>query len=154
MMAKAKVDPGFCPTALATDRPEKAKERLVDYNAKVFEDLLKKIMATRSRHDNLAMMLERTHGTRVATKSMRHVFKETHGEIILPTFDPNAHYVTDPANVELGDDIVSQLRQFVNKISSLYNDNPFHCFEHASHVLMSVTKLMSRIIAQSDLDDQ
>jgi 3'5'-cyclic nucleotide phosphodiesterase len=28
-----------------------------------------------------------------------------------------------------------------------YNDNPFHNFEHASHVTMSVVKLLSRIVA-------
>jgi 3'5'-cyclic nucleotide phosphodiesterase len=28
-----------------------------------------------------------------------------------------------------------------------YNDNPFHNFEHASHVMMSVVKLLSRIVA-------
>jgi 3'5'-cyclic nucleotide phosphodiesterase len=28
-----------------------------------------------------------------------------------------------------------------------YRDNPFHCFEHASHVTMSVTKLLTRIVA-------
>jgi hypothetical protein len=34
-----------------------------------------------------------------------------------------------------------------------YHENPFHSFEHASHVLMSVTKLLSRIVAPSDLLD-
>ena len=34
-----------------------------------------------------------------------------------------------------------------------YNDNPFHSFEHASHVTMSVTKLMSRIVAPSHVLD-
>ena len=29
----------------------------------------------------------------------------------------------------------------------MYHDNPFHNFEHASHVTMSITKLMSRIVA-------
>jgi hypothetical protein len=34
-----------------------------------------------------------------------------------------------------------------------YHENPFHSFEHASHVTMSVTKLLSRIVAPSDLLD-
>jgi hypothetical protein len=29
----------------------------------------------------------------------------------------------------------------------MYRDNPFHNFEHASHVTMSVVKLLSRIVA-------
>jgi 3'5'-cyclic nucleotide phosphodiesterase len=32
----------------------------------------------------------------------------------------------------------------------MYHDNPFHNFEHASHVIMSVTKLMARIVAPTD----
>lgn len=36
----------------------------------------------------------------------------------------------------------------------MYQDNAFHNFEHASHVLMSVTKLMSRIVAPSHLDEE
>jgi hypothetical protein len=35
----------------------------------------------------------------------------------------------------------------------MYNDNPFHNFAHASHVVMSVLKLLSRIVAPDDMDD-
>jgi hypothetical protein len=31
-------------------------------------------------------------------------------------------------------------------VASMYRDNPFHNFEHASHVVMSVVKLLSRIV--------
>ena len=34
-------------------------------------------------------------------------------------------------------------------VADLYHNNPFHNFEHASHVTMSVVKLMSRIVASS-----
>jgi len=34
--------------------------------------------------------------------------------------------------------------------SQLFQDNPFHCFEHASHVTMSVVKLLSRIVQADD----
>jgi hypothetical protein len=34
----------------------------------------------------------------------------------------------------------------------MYKDNPFHNFEHASHVTMSVVKLLSRIVAPSDIN--
>lgn len=34
----------------------------------------------------------------------------------------------------------------------MYRDNPFHNFEHASQVALSMTKLLSRIVAPSDLD--
>ena len=41
-----------------------------------------------------------------------------------------------------------QLRDYVTKIESLYHDVPYHNFEHASHVTMSVNKLMKRIVDQ------
>jgi hypothetical protein len=48
-------------------------------------------------------------------------------------------------SIELADEVTSQLHNYVSTIASLYRDNPFHNFEHASHVTMSVVKLLSRI---------
>jgi hypothetical protein len=39
-----------------------------------------------------------------------------------------------------------QLDDYVSAVASMYRDNPFHNFEHASHVVMSVAKLLSRIV--------
>lgn len=52
------------------------------------------------------------------------------------------------ANVKLSPAIRAQLHDYVSKIESLYRDIPFHNFEHASHVSMSVNKLMRRIVDQ------
>lgn len=38
-------------------------------------------------------------------------------------------------------------------MAARYHDNPFHNFEHASHVTMSVVKLMSRVVASDDDDE-
>jgi hypothetical protein len=43
--------------------------------------------------------------------------------------------------------VFRQLEDYITTISTIYHDNPFHNFEHASHVAMSVGKLLSRIIA-------
>jgi class 3 adenylate cyclase len=45
---------------------------------------------------------------------------------------------------------VSQLQSYVTGIATMYRDNPFHNFEHASHVTMSVTKLLSRVVGTDD----
>jgi hypothetical protein len=45
----------------------------------------------------------------------------------------------------------SQIREFVFQISALYHHNAFHNFEHASHVAMSASKLLRRIIAPDDI---
>merc|ERR1712157_559594 len=39
-----------------------------------------------------------------------------------------------------------QLRDFITVVSLLYHDHAFHNFEHCAHVLMSVLKLLSRIL--------
>ena len=54
--------------------------------------------------------------------------------------------------VELDPKVTEQLECFVSSIAAMYHDNPFHNFEHASHVTMSVTKLMSRIVAPTEND--
>jgi 3'5'-cyclic nucleotide phosphodiesterase len=39
------------------------------------------------------------------------------------------------------------MHEYVTRIALSYRKNPFHSFEHASHVTMSVVKLLSRIVA-------
>jgi len=74
-------------------------------------------------------------------------------EIIhLPDFDPKAYRKEqDPATIELPEEVIEQLREYVTCIAKMYRRNPYHNFEHASHVIMSVIKLLSRIVAPQDL---
>jgi 3'5'-cyclic nucleotide phosphodiesterase len=72
--------------------------------------------------------------------------------ITLPKFDRRAARLQENADsIVLGYEVIDQLQDFVRTISSLYRENSFHNFEHASHVTMSVVKLLSRIVAP-DLD--
>jgi 3'5'-cyclic nucleotide phosphodiesterase len=72
--------------------------------------------------------------------------------ITLPEFDQSAsRNRQDPDTVEISPVVMEQLKMYVTWIASMYRANPFHNFDHASHVLMSVIKLMSRIVAPSDL---
>jgi hypothetical protein len=58
--------------------------------------------------------------------------------ITLPKFDSRvAQKAESPESIVLGYEVLEQLHDFVSTIASLYNDNPFHNFEHASHVTMS-----------------
>ena len=56
-----------------------------------------------------------------------------------------------PSSKELNALTLTELRNYVLVIASLYNDNPFHNFNHATHVAISVNKLLSQINAP-DLD--
>jgi class 3 adenylate cyclase len=50
-------------------------------------------------------------------------------------------------------EVVLQLKSYVTGIATMYRDNPFHSFEHASHVTMSVTKLLSRVVTTDDVTE-
>lgn len=73
--------------------------------------------------------------------------------VTLPDNGSIAHS-TAQANrqVVLPDSIMAELRSYVDCVATMYRNNAFHNFEHASHVAMSVSKLLSRIVAP-DLDD-
>mmetsp|Transcript_20032 Transcript_20032/g.35262 ORF Transcript_20032/g.35262 Transcript_20032/m.35262 type:complete len:1107 (-) Transcript_20032:235-3555(-) len=48
-------------------------------------------------------------------------------------------------NDKIDSKVVEQLKQHVHGIASMYRKNPFHNFEHASHVTMSCMKMLSRV---------
>jgi 3'5'-cyclic nucleotide phosphodiesterase len=47
----------------------------------------------------------------------------------------------------LDDSVLAELRSFVYEVAETYQSNPFHNFEHACHVTMSVNKLLSRVVS-------
>jgi hypothetical protein len=72
---------------------------------------------------------------------------------MLPKFNADAaKREQDSTTVELGSAVMEQLRSYLTTIAILYRGNEFHCFEHATHVTMSVVKLLSRVVAPADLD--
>lgn len=56
------------------------------------------------------------------------------------------HHI-DVSRVNISAEVHSQLRDFIVGIASMYQKNPFHNFMHASHVTMSVTKILSRVVS-------
>jgi hypothetical protein len=53
----------------------------------------------------------------------------------------------DSSELELDVSVMGELRNYVQTVASLYNPNEFHSFDHANHVVMSVNKLLGRIVA-------
>ena len=105
-------------------------------------------MDTRSRSNSLdrgVLSFENVTGEQV--------LDEVQEIITLPKFDPEVAKLQGPIeDIELPEIVVTQLRNLVEQLALLYHDdNPFHNFEHASHVTMSVTKLLSRIVAPDDV---
>jgi hypothetical protein len=109
--------------------------------------LLKKMVAMRSsKNSKKDIKIE----TLARDPSRRTVLDEVKEIITLPS-EP-AKYQIDPDSVELGLEATTQLRDYVATIASLYGENPFHSFDHASHVTMSVTKLLARVVTPDTID--
>jgi hypothetical protein len=71
----------------------------------------------------------------------------------LPKVDAEiADKLEDAESIESDEKASAQLSSFVSNIAAMYQDNPFHNVEHASYVTMSVVKLLSRIVAPSNID--
>jgi hypothetical protein len=125
------------------------RERLVHWNSDLLLDLLQRVVARRVALQNADVATVAASPSQLTTAALTighgtMVVNEVAEVIDMPEFVCTTS-VEDAAT--LSDTVVDQLRQFVSQIASMYNDNPFHNFEHASHVTMSVSKLLGRIVA-------
>ncbi|CAB9497986.1 Receptor-type guanylate cyclase gcy [Seminavis robusta] len=130
-------------------------ERLISWNVETLLGLLKQVVARRealAAAGRPVVTISNAQITQIMSEVKQETFLEEVKEIItLPDYDSTiAKFQRDPGQVELPEKVVEQLRSYVETLASMYRNNSFHCFEHASHVLQSVTKLMSRIVAPSD----
>ena len=141
---------------------DQRSRRLVEWNVEMLVNILKQVVARRQA----VLAAEKSGSSSSLTKKSlpslpgdNHAllagFKtppldEVKETIHFPEFDSKAAIpyeddVTIPTNV------INQLREYVTTLATMYNPNEFHNFEHASHVTMSVIKLLSRIAASTDL---
>ncbi|CAB9511970.1 Receptor-type guanylate cyclase gcy [Seminavis robusta] len=124
--------------------------RLVNWNVEILVRLLKQIAVRRnstksSLFPSFGINEEQLDQQLRAGKMVSDEVVEV---ITLPKFNAAAAGSSEGSNVELKDEVLNQLRELVTAIAKSYKDkNSFHNFEHASHVTMSVSKLLSRIIA-------
>lgn len=79
------------------------------------------------------------------------ILDETTDRIAMPEYDAEAFADDTEHNQSNLDELVQQqLRDYVSIICSMYVDNPFHSYQHASHVTMSIIKLLSSISAPKE----
>jgi class 3 adenylate cyclase len=138
------------------DLNPKKFDRLVSWNVDVLLTFLTQVEERRQQTGIKADAIERiktleNEPSGPNTETGTTTLDEVVGVIELPRFDSSC---SKPLRekVELGWQVRDQLKEYVTLIASMYNDNPFHNFEHASHVTMSVMKLLSRIVGP-DLDN-
>jgi hypothetical protein len=148
------------PDMTVDNNANRKEQRLVDWNCELLLPMLKKIVARRrvknkrrtapSAHQN-----ERIRKREAAITNKRNLLGELVEVIPLPPFDAmGAKAELDFESIDLGENIASELRAFISLIASMYRDeNPFHNWEHASHVTMSVYKLLARIVAADSVLD-
>jgi class 3 adenylate cyclase len=131
------------------------QQRLIEWNVEVLHELLTRVAAQRAASQGTGSSLEArsvsdTQPPSRKTTNCRLVIDEMTEVIALPKFDPAVH--RESVQVALPEIVRDQLREYVSRIAHSYRRVPFHNFEHASHVIMSATKLMRRIMSPEGLD--
>ncbi|CAB9505284.1 Receptor-type guanylate cyclase gcy [Seminavis robusta] len=137
------------------------RKRLVRWNAQVLLAVLREIVACRVAPGPIGRISNSSVNNRPSTDAMDYSIssnpqmplEEVKEIIMLPQFDRRiAIHRGDAEAVEIPQVVKEQLMELVAGIADLYQDNPFHNFQHASHVVMAATKYLSRINAAADLE--
>eukprot|EP00980_Cylindrotheca_fusiformis_P000898 scaffold238_cov95-Cylindrotheca_fusiformis.AAC.4 len=119
-------------------------ERLVEWTVAILTSLLQQIIA--SRGGDVQEISSLSTAERV-TGTGRTVLEEFVPIIPLKRFKENElKHRQKPSSIDIGDEARSQLRKYLFIIARMYQDNPFHSFQHAIHVTASVKKLLTRIV--------
>jgi hypothetical protein len=119
-------------------------ERLIDWNTEVLLSALKGVVAMHNAREQETSPINEEDETVPSDEGI--CLDELTMIVPMPAFDKDAVERMDPSNVQLDSDVRREARDFVTAIASGYRKNPFHNFEHASHVILSATKLMKRIV--------
>jgi hypothetical protein len=112
----------------------KSSNRLVEWNVDVLFQLLTKVVTTRQ-----AQVAKLNRRSNTFDLDLRF------GLAALQAEEQRQSDIDEAKTAEVDPRIKAQLRAYVTLIASMYRDHPFHNFQHASHVMLSITKLMSRI---------
>ena len=122
-----------------TKRLESDKaQNLIRWNVEVLTRMLKQVVA--SRQLETGSSVKDTSAPKLKIPQNQHPLHEVVEVVTLPKFAKRK--CKDADSVVLDEVVSQQLFDFVMYTASLYRDNPFHNFEHASHVTMSVGTYM------------
>jgi hypothetical protein len=116
-------------------------QRLIDWNVELFEDLLKSVV--HKKFENYGGTKSNLHHVNESIlPDGSSVRNQVVAAVRMPEFQPG----TITGKVEVDPIVVSQLRMYITTVANRHrNNNAFHNFEHASHVIMSTAKLLQRI---------
>jgi 3'5'-cyclic nucleotide phosphodiesterase len=115
-------------------------KRLVDWMTEMLEEMLSEVVSNRASYADKSQL-----STNSSCRSFLNPRDEVSEVIALrkSTLPPTKQIKVDPI-------VKSQLNEYISSIAFLYNENPFHNFEHACHVVMSARKLLSRVVKSDE----
>ena len=104
--------------------------RLIRWNVECLSHLLKQIEARRQVAAVSSQAIVNEHNIIIDRKDGKTVLDEVQDYIVLPEIDLNAaKKVVNPNSIELDDDVIFQLHDYVQSLAAMYNNNNFHNFE-------------------------
>ena len=141
-------------TALPGDTSAAKLERLIDWNVDAFTGLIKRVVARRNTMDT-AKNGKLLHAINVDSFEAEKLPRSEVSEVIvLPEFEFCVKTAAgkELTEVKLSDAVSWQLRDMISVIAYMYRPNPFHNFEHAAHVAMSIMKLLQRVVSPEKVE--
>mmetsp|Transcript_21372 Transcript_21372/g.50809 ORF Transcript_21372/g.50809 Transcript_21372/m.50809 type:complete len:1202 (-) Transcript_21372:132-3737(-) len=153
--ASSNDDQSTLPMGVHTKKTLDAKtERLIDWNTEVLLRLIRQIVARRRSKLDIKNNESDSKAVTEWGKYLDSMSSNPIDEVveIIPLPEFVGDHEEDPDSIQLDLAVIDQVKDYVRTVASFYNDNGFHNFEHASHVTMSVAKLLTRIVAPSDMD--
>ena len=145
-------------------RIDEKMSRLVHWNKEILCRQLSEVIARRKATNARPASEEELRALEAQTTERTTLVLDEVKEIVaLPDYNNDTSEASDKqreGNTGTGSDqqsldtqVATEVHQYVETVAAMYHDNPFHNFEHASHVTMSVTKLLSRIVAPATCKD-
>ena len=127
-------------------------ERLIQWQVAIFKDALEAICSHRearsAKGGSTGTLLSRS-AKKLSTAVSTGPRSEIQEVIKLPAYEK---VVT--ARFELGQDVLSQLHQFISAIAHRYGANFFHSFEHACHMTLGTQKLLTRVSSKNMTEEE
>eukprot|EP00934_Nitzschia_sp_Nitz4_P001943 Nitzschia sp. Nitz4//scaffold517_size4071//2291//3964//NITZ4_009255-RA/size4071-processed-gene-0.3-mRNA-1//-1//CDS//3329553799//1943//frame0 len=131
-------------TSATTDSSER-RSHLIEWGVSFLVSHLQLILAKRATQDGVNPQYPPPlYGSSEEGHVVLDEFKD---RIAFPDFDAaSVQKLAPPESIELDEQVLSEIRDYVSVIASLYRPNPFHSFEHANHAVVAVEKLMRWIV--------
>lgn len=120
-------------------------DRLIKWNAELLCKYLKLVVARRKAGGGSATA--RSASLSLPLSTVGNTVRDYVSAVIpFPEYQ-STEASEDPGSDDLDSKVSEQVHVFVQRIAAMYNDHAFHNFEHASHMTMSVSRFLSRLVS-------